>query len=147
MSYLLGCSIMFAILAIHPKHRYEWLVLAFMTFLVWVNSVMFDRNGHELYLNRAILTFIGALLLCVRKNYLGYGHALILLATLATYGVLAYHVAMNTHDEIRAAYKATIYGLVGCQFIGIFPTVWCAYRDINSSSGSWLVNLQRYTRS
>jgi len=147
MSYLLGCSILFAILAIHPKHRYEWSVLAIMTFLVFINSVIFDRNGHELYLNRAILTFIGALLLCVRKNLVGYGHALILLATLATYCVLAYHVAMNTHEEIRATYKATIHGLVGCQFIGILPTIRCAYRDINSSGGSWLVNLQRYTRS
>ena len=120
-------------------------MLAVMTSLVWANSVMFDRNGHELYFNRAFLTFIGALFLCARRNYLGYGHALILLATLATYGVLAYHVAMNTHDEIREAYKAAIYGLVGCQLIGIFPTLRCIYRDINSSRRAWVVNLQRYT--
>ena len=146
MNYLLCSSILFGLLAIHPKYRYEWSVLAAMTFFVWLNSVSFDRNGTQLYFNRAVLTFVGALLLCVRKNYLGYGHALVLLATLIAYGTLAYHVALNTHDTIRETYKATIYGLVGCQFIGIFPTVRLAYRDINSSCRAWLVNLQRYIR-
>lgn len=120
--YLLYCSIAFLILSIYKPHRYEWFTLSIVTFLV-------------------------AMFLIRRKTTLGFYHALILLCTLLMYGYLAYYVVLGTHNTIRNFYKATIYGLVGCQFISIFPTLWSAYRSYRSSNSPVLVNLQRNSRS
>jgi len=145
--YLLYCSIAFLLLSIYKPHRYEWFTLSIVTFLVAINAMCLDNNGSILYWNRAVITFIGAMFLIRRKTTLGFYHALILLCTLLMYGYLAYYVALGTHDTIRNFYKATIYGLVGCQFISIFPTLWSAYRSHCANSSAWLVNLQRVTRT
>ena len=145
--YLLYCSLVFLILSTYKPHRYEWFTLAIVTFLVAINTLLFDHNGSVLYYNRAVITFVGAMFLIKRKTTLVFYHAIILLTTLFMYGYLAYHVVYNTHDTIRNFYRATIYGLVGCQFISIFPTIWTAYRDYCTDSSARLVNLQRNSRT
>ena len=137
--YLLCCSVAFILLSIHKPHRYEWLTLSIVTFLVAVNTMLLDPNGSILYYNRAVITFIGAMFLIRRRTILGFYHAIILLIALFMYGYLAYHVANNTHDTIREFYKAMIYGLVWCQFISVFPTLratyYRVYRDRRASMG------------
>jgi len=145
--YLLYCSLVFSILSTYKPHRYEWFTLAIVTFLVAINTLLLDHNGSILYWNRAVITFTGAMFLIRRKTTLGFYHAIILLTTLFMYGYLAYHVAYNTHDTIRTFYRATIYGLVGCQFISIFPTIRACYRDHCSDSRARLVDLQRNSRT
>lgn len=145
--YLLCCAILFALLSAYKPHRYEWGVLAIVTLLVSINAALLDHNGSALYWNRAVITFVGAMLLMRRKTTLGFYHSIILLTTLCAYGILAYHVADGTHGAIRELYKATIYGLVGCQFIAVFPTIWAVYRDHRSDCRAWLVHLQRDKRA
>ena len=145
--YLLCCVVLFAVLATYKPHRYEWCVISIVTVLVLLNTTLLDHNGSVLYWNRAVITFVGAIALLKPRSVLGFYHSLILLATLCAYGTLAYHVAEGTHQLIRTEYKAFIYGLVGCQLISVFPTIWAAYRDFNSDSGADLEHLQRNSRS
>lgn len=147
MNYLLCCSALFFALSLYKPHRYEWFTLAIVTLMVSINTMLLDHNGSILYWNRVVITFVGAMFLIRRKTTLSYYHAIILLTTLCLYGYLAYHVALNTHDTIRSFYGASIYGLVVCQFISVFPTLWAAYRSYCSSDSTWLVNLQRNSRS
>ena len=93
------------------------------------------------------VTFVGAVVLCIPRTTLGFYHSIILLVTLVAYAALAYDVAHGMHILIYNNYEATIYGLVGCQLIAIFPTIRLAYRDYHSDIRAWLVNLQRVTRA
>ena len=93
------------------------------------------------------VTFVGAVVLCIPRTTLGFYHSIILLVTLVAYAALAYDVAHGMHILIYNNYEATIYGLVGCQLIAIFPTIRLAYRDHHSDIRAWLVNLQRVTRT
>ena len=147
MNYLLCCSALFFALSLYKPHRYEWLTLAVVTLLVSVNTMLFDHNGSILYWNRAIITFFGAMVLIKRQTTLGFYQSIILLAALSMYAFLAYHVAGGTHGTIREFYTGVIHGLVVCQLIAIFPTIWSCYSDYNSVGRARLVNLQRNSRT
>lgn len=129
MSFMLGLCVLFLLLATHPSHRREWLVVACVTFLVWVNTEAFHHNDPRLYWNRVIVTFVGAGWLCWFRSRLGFYHAAIYFLTLSAYGALAFDVSQGRHIVIYNYYEAVIYGLVGCQLVGVLPTVRTAYND------------------
>lgn len=139
---LVLCSL-FLMLAIHPSHRLEWLVVACVTFLVWVNTEMFNHNDPRLYWNRAIVTFVGAGWLCWFRSRLGFYHAIIYALTLSAYGALAFDVSQGRHIVIYNYYEAVIYGLVGYQLVGIFPTVRIVYNDFIYGRFVIFTDLQR----
>ena len=138
---------LFLLLAIHPSHRREWLVVACVTFLVWVNTEAFHHNDPRLYWNRAIVTFVGAGWLCWYRSFTGYYHASIYLLTLITYGALAFDVSQGRHILIYNYYEAVVYGLVGCQLIGTFPTLRAAYHDFVHGSVNIFPNRSRVEKS
>jgi hypothetical protein len=131
----------------YKPHRYEWFTLAVVTLLVSVNTMLFDHNGSIIYWNRAVITFVGAIILLKRKTTLSFYHSIILLASLSMYAFLAYHVAGGTHGTMREFYTGVIHGLVVCQLLSIFPTLWAAYRNYITSRFTRLVHLQRDSRS
>ena len=148
MSYLLCVAFLTFILSlIYKPHRTVWLLISGMSFLLWANVHMFDPQGVVLYWHRAIIVTITGGLLIRHGSWLGFYHSIILLVTLVAYAALAYDVAHGMHVLIYNNYEATIYGLVGCQLIAIFPTIRLAYRDHHSDIRAWLVNLQRATRA
>lgn len=145
--YLLYCSLSFLLFSIPKKHRYEWLVLASLAFLTWFNKEIFDHSGLTLYYVRAMLTFIAAYLLVLRLTLLGFYQACILLLTLIVYMILAFYVAENTIYIIRDSYKATVYVLVKCQFIGFISTIWCCYHDYITNNDAFSKYLQGTERT
>lgn len=140
MIYLLLCAIVFWLMSVIGKNRREWLTLAAVTIINFVITVIFDRNGTTLYALVPITTSVGAYVLCKCWSQLGFYHAIILFTTLAAYAALAFDVSQGRHVLIYNNYEAVIYGLVGCQLISVFPTLWVAYRDHIASRGNWLVN-------
>jgi len=147
MDYLLCISALFLVLSKYEKHRTPWLILCVMSFALWVNVQLCDVEGVVLYWHRALIVTAAGVLLLKNASVLAFYQAIVLLATLVTYAALAYDVAHGRHILIYNNYEAFIYGLVGCQLLGIFPTLWAAYRDFNSSRRAGLVNIQRYNRT
>ncbi len=141
--YLLYCAIIFAVVAIPERHRFEWSVLAILMVLLWCNKELLDRNGDALYIIRASLAFVGAMFLLLPKSLIGFYQAVILLAILAAFGALSYDVARGENFLIYNNYETVTYGLVICQLIGILPSVWASYRDRYPSSGLASRYLQR----
>lgn len=145
--YLLYCSVLFAVMAVPKRHRVEWAVLAVLTAATWFNKEMLDRNGDALYILRASLTFIAAILLVRTRSTLGFYQAIILLCVLLAYGASAYDVAIGKDVLIYSNFRAWIHGLVACQLIGIFPTVWDIFRDLTSSGRTGGQHLPRRKRT
>jgi len=146
MTYLALCAVLFGVLTLYQPHRREWLTLCVVTVLTFILTCVLSNEDPLLYKLVPTITFVGAVILCIPRTTLGFYHAIVLLFTLVAYAALAYDVAHGQHILIYNNYEGVIYGLVGCQIIAIFPTLWAAYRDFNPSGCSWLVNLQRYTR-
>lgn len=133
---------------LNKNHRSIWLIVSACMFLQWVNVQFTDVEGVCRYWNRAAIVTVSGVCLLVRpRSWMTFYHSIILLVTLVAYAALAYDVAHGMHILIYNNYEATIYGLVGCQLIAIFPTIRLAYRDHHSDIRAWLVNLQRVTRA
>lgn len=143
MNFMLLLALLFIMLSIYGQHRIEWITVAAVTALVWLNLHLLDHNDTRLYFNRAIITFAGAAILTSRGSFIGYYHATIFALTLLAYSALALDVSQGRHILIYNNYEAVIYGLVGCQLIGIFPTVWAIYRDIDSSASFGVADIFR----
>lgn len=125
--YMLLMSLLFLILSIHERYRFEWLVLSGLLFMTWVNTCLYEAVDPELYFIRSVLTIIAALLLLKPKSIMGFCHSLILLLTLIAYGMLAYDASQQAHILIYNYYEAVIYGLVICQLIACYPTIRAGY--------------------
>lgn len=125
--YMLFMSILFLILSTHNLYRFEWRILSCLLFMTWINICVYSSIDPELYFIRAVLTVVAALSLLTTKSRLGLYHSLILLLTLIAYGMLAYDVSQQAHVLIYNYYEAVIYGLVGCQLIGCYPTIRAGY--------------------
>ena len=147
MTYLVVCAVLFGALAIYRPHRKEWLTLCVVTVLNFILTCVLTNEDPLLYKIVPTVTFVGAVVLCIPRTTLGFYQAIVLLATLVTYAALAYDVAHGRHILIYNNYEAFIYGLVGCQLIGVFPTLRAAHRDFNSSRRVGLVNIQGHNRT
>jgi hypothetical protein len=148
MNYLFYSSVIYLVIGMsHKEHRSIWLIVAACMLAQWVNVQLTDVEGVCRYWNRSVIVTATGLLLLRHGSWLSYYHALITFVTIVAYAALAYDVTQGRHILIYNNYEGFIYGLVGCQLIAIFPTLWAAYRDHDSSRSAWLVNLQRYKRS
>lgn len=125
--FFIFLAVAFALLASIRKVRNVCIALCTLnTFLLFV-TLLCDKNGDALYLLRAIGTTVCAISLCIPKTALGFYQAVIQLAILCGYAALAYDVSQGKHILIYNNYEMVIYGLVACQFAGIFTSLW----DIN----------------
>lgn len=147
MIYLLLCAILFSALALHKAHRTEWSILAVMTFVNFILTCVLSSEGEILYVLVPVVTSAGAMSLCSRRTTLGFYQAIILFVTLIAYGALAFDISRGEHVLIYNNYEAVIYGLVGCQLVGIFPTIWAAYRDFTAGRSAWLFDNKRNKRA
>ena len=145
--YLLYCATAFAFFAIPKRHRFEWSTLAVLLVLLWCNKEKLDPNGDALYIVRASLVFVGAMLLLIPRSWIGFYQSIILLAVLTAYGLLAYDVATRSYSLIYDNFGTVIYGLVICQLVGILPSIWTSCRDLFPSSWFTGRNIQRYKRT
>ena len=117
----------FGLLAIHPKARYVCCLLCCLNTFLLIISLLCDKNGDALYLLRTIGTTAVAVLACIPRTTIGFYQAFIQLAILCSYVMLAYDVTQGKHVLIYNNYETVIYGLVACQFVGIFTAI----RDVN----------------
>lgn len=83
-----------------------------------------------IYILVPAVTSIGAVALCTSASFLGFYQSAILLLTLVAYVALEFDITQGAHVLIYNNYEAVIYGLVGCQFITIYPTIRLTYNDI-----------------
>ena len=131
--YLIYCAIVFAVMAVPKRHRFEWAVLAVLMVLLWGNKELLGKNGDALYVIRASLVCVAAFLLASRQSFIGFYQAIILLCFLIAYAALAYDIAAGEDLLIYSSFGAWVHGLVACQLIGVFPTVWdCCHRLYSS---------------
>jgi CDP-diglyceride synthetase len=145
--YLLYCAAAFALMAVPKRHRFEWAVLAVLMVLLWCNKEIFDKNGVAVYAIRASLVLAGSMFLLVPKSLIGFYQSIILLCVLIVYGALAYDVAIGRDFLIYNNFETVIYGLVACQFLGVFPTIWDCYRDHYSSGRARGKHISRIKRT
>lgn len=120
-------AVAFGLLAIHPKVRYVCCLLCGLNTFLLIISLLCDKNGDTLYLLRTIGTTATAVLACIPRTTIGFYQAFIQLAILCSYVMLAYDVTQGKHVLIYNNYETVIYGLVACQFVGIFTAI----RDVN----------------
>ena len=144
---LLYCALAFLFAAVPKRHRYEWLVLSVLMVAFWCNKEFFDRNGDALYVIRATLAFVGAILLTRPRSWIGFYQSTVLLAILVAYGMLAYDVATREYSLIYDNYETVIHGLVICQLFGILPSIWDCRDDWLSVCRFTINNLQRSKRA
>ncbi len=142
MIYPLICAAAFYSLSKLKRDAGAWRILAAVAVGEWLS--LSALGGHEVVVHFAVsaVAFAGALALCSRRSLLGYYQASILAMTLCSYWLVEYD-AWNGTNIIYDNYETVIYGLVGCQFVGSFPTLWAAYRDIASGRGSWVADILR----
>ena len=112
-------SVAFGLLYILTKRK-EWLALCVLNALLLINCELYDKNDDMLYYNRSIASFLVGCFMVWRGGILGFYQAIIQLLILCTYAALAYDVSHGEHILIYNHYETVIYGLVTCQFVGIF---------------------------
>lgn len=113
----------FALLSINSKARYVCTLLYCLNIFLLIITVLCDKNGDALYWLRTIGTTAVAVLACIPRTTLGFYQAFIQLAMLCSYVMLAYDVTQGKHVLIYNNYETVIYGLVACQFFGIFTAI------------------------
>lgn len=118
-----------------------------ITIAVVVNAWLLNHSDPQLYINRTVITFIGALILSVFSTTLGFYQSIIYLLTLVAYGALQYDVDNGRHILIYNHYEVVIYGLITCQFIPLLPKAPNFIRDFITNSRAMLANLRRYSKS
>lgn len=147
MIFLLTIVVAFGLLATIPKTRTVCLTLCGLNIFLLIITLLCDRNGDALYLLSAVGSTFAAVLLCVPKTITGYYQSIIQLCILCSYGALAYDVSQGQHVLIYNNYETVIYGLVACQFVGIFTAIrYVNYDHIKRGVRSFL-HLQRNQRT
>lgn len=121
--FFVTLSIMFFTLARYHQARYEWVVLGGLNVLLLIVTTHCDKNDTALQWWRSFLAVLSGGLLCYPRSILGYYQAIIQLAILCSYALLAYDVTQGRNILIYSKYETVIYGLVACQFIGVFTSL------------------------
>lgn len=137
----------FGLLAIHPKVRYVCMLLCGLNTFLLIITVLCDKNGNALYLLGTIGTTAVAVLACIPRTTIGFYQAFIQLAILCSYVMLAYDVTQGEHVLIYNNYETVIYGLVACQFVGIFSAIWHVNHDTIAVHIRGILHLQRNKRT
>ena len=120
-SYLLGCSLLFFVIANYSNDKYEWLTIALLSLALLCNKEYFNNTEDALYYTRSLLSFCAAKVLISKHTRLSLYQAFIQMIILFSYAALAYDVANNKHIIIYNNFEAVIHALVVCQFIGVIP--------------------------
>ena len=139
----LALAAAFGLLAIFKQVRQVCLLLSALNIFLLFTTTLCDKNSDTLYWFRTIGTTLVAVLACIPRTTIGYYQSIILLSTLCSYGALAYDVSQGRHVLIYNSYETVIYGLVACQFVGIFTAIrYVDYDHIKRGVRSFL-HLQR----
>jgi len=133
----------FGLLATHPKIRYMCSLLCGLNIFLLIVTTFCDRNGDALYWFNTIGSTVVAIAACIHGAKHSYYQAFIQLCILCAYAALAYDVSQGQHVLIYNSYETVIYGLVACQFVGIFTAIrYVDYDHIKRGVRSFL-HLQR----
>lgn len=140
-------AVAFGLLATHPKVRYVCSLLCGLNVFLLIVTTFCDRNGDTLYWFNTIGSTTVAIAACIHGGKHGYYQAFIQLCILCAYAALAYDVSQGQHVLIYNSYETVIYGLVACQFVGIFTAIrYVDYDHIERGVRSFL-HLQRNQRT
>lgn len=145
--FFVTLSIMFFTLARYHTSRYEWAVLASVNVLLLIITTHYDKNDTLLQWWRSFIAVLSGGLLCYPRTMMGYYQATIQLTILCSYAMLAYDVSQGEDILIYCKYETVIYGLVACQFIGIFTGLRPANWDRVTSFVARYLHLQRDKRT
>jgi len=118
--FFVTLSIMFFTLARYHTSRYEWAVLGGLNVALLIITTHYDKNDTALQWWRSFVAVLSGGLLCYPRTILGYYQAIIQLAILCSYAMLAYDVSQGGDILIYGKFETVIYGLVACQFVGVF---------------------------
>ena len=119
----LALAAAFGLLAIHPKTRSTCTLLCGLNIFLLIVTTFCDRNGDALYWFNTIGSTVVAIAACIHGAKHSYYQAIIQLCILCSYLALAYDVSHGQHVLIYNSYETVIYGLVACQFVGIFTAI------------------------
>lgn len=157
--YLTYYAFIFALFALRKDERFVWLSLCALCLALKCNALFFDVTEIERYFVRTLLIFIFSHIILM-KNFRLFSYsitikqtklccyqAFILMLFLAANLALIYDVSKGKHIIIYNDFEAVIYGLVACQFSGVFfstvSRVWnSVYNDRVSSNISSNKNKQ-----
>lgn len=117
---LICCSLAFMLFAINKKVRFEWLCLSMLCALLSLNILLTDVVGGARYINRSSLIFLCAFYLASKMSLMAGYQSFVLLLFLIANLFLMYDVAIRRDFLIYSNFESVIYGLVTCQFVGVF---------------------------
>lgn len=125
--------------AIKRKVRFEWLCLSMLCAFLSLNILLTDVAGDARYIIRASLIFLCACRLASRMSLMAGYQSFVLLLFLIANLFLMYDVAIGRDFLIYGNFESIIYGLVTCQFVGVFivplSKIWLGF--VNYCSGHY----------
>ena len=134
---LMCCSLVFMLFAINKKVRFEWLCLSMLCALLSLNILLTDVVGDARYIIRSSLIFLCACCLASRMSLMAGYQSFVLLLFLIANLFLMYDVAIGKDFLIYNNFESVIYGLITCQFVGVFilplSKIWLDF--VNRCSG------------
>ena len=110
----------FGLLSSFPHLRRTCLTLCALNLYLILIHLICDKNGNTLYLLEAVGSTAAAMSLCYNRLFY---QSIIQLLILCAYGALAYDISQGRHVLIYNNYETVIYGLIACQFVGIFTAL------------------------
>lgn len=110
-----------ALIKRNERVEYGSLVAAYLS--LFGITLLYDHNDSTLYWLRMLVAVAAGFALAARKTDLGWYQATIQAAILCSYGMLSYDVSQGQHVLIYNKFETVIYGLVACQFIGVYKPI------------------------
>lgn len=124
MTLHITLAVAFGLLALIKRNeRVEYGLLVAVYLSLFVITYLYDHNDSTLYWLRMLVAVAAGFALAARKTDLGYYQATVQAAILCSYGMLSYDVSQGQHVLIYNKFETVIYGLVACQFIGVYKPV------------------------
>lgn len=121
MTLHITLAVAFGLLALIKRNeRVEYGLLVAVYLSLFVITYLYDHNDSTLYWLRMLVAVAAGFALAARKTDLGWYQATIQAAILCSYGMLSYDVSQGQHVLIYNKFETVIYGLVACQFVGVF---------------------------
>lgn len=124
MTLHLTLAVAFGLLALIKRNeRVEYGLLVVVYLSLFGITSLYDHNDNTLYWLRMLVAVAAGFALAARKTDLGWYQATIQAVILCSYGMLSYDVSQGQHVLIYNKFETVIYGLVACQFIGVYKPV------------------------
>lgn len=121
--YMFALAGVFGVLALHKPHRNTMLTLAFTTLALAIFRETLSKNDWPQWAAKVSVTWLSAVALLRVRTPLAVYHAAVQLGAMTAYSSLYYDTFLTSHyGWVYDNYEGIIYGLVGLQLLGLYPT-------------------------